>query len=54
MKKKEIKLPKNFFSQSRPKVSNKQTFDDVIPVKWSKQVINGSKKATVYLKNGKV
>lgn len=46
--KKEIKFPNGFFTQSRPTVSTKETLKDVIPIKWSKEVMSSKRKAIVY------
>ena len=51
--KNKLKLPSDFFKQPRPKVSNKETFRDVVPIKWSKDVNNGNKQTVVYLKEEK-
>lgn len=40
-------LPKGFFSQSRPTISAKEALKDVIPIKWTKEVVNGNKKTIV-------
>lgn len=42
--KKEIKFPNGFFTQSRPTVSTKETLKDVIPIKWSKEVMSSKKR----------
>ncbi len=47
-KKKRPSFPKGFFQQSRPTVTNEETFKDIIPIKWSKEVLEGKKKITLY------
>ena len=39
------KFPEGFFDKVRPSVSSNKT--DVLPIKWSKQVLNKTKKAVV-------
>lgn len=41
------KIPKGFFSQPRPTVSSKEALKDIVPIKWSKAVLSGNKKAIV-------
>lgn len=41
-------FPKNFFKTSRPTVDNKETFTDVVPIKWNKDIIKGKRKTIVY------
>lgn len=48
MKKEKPKFPKGFFTQPRPTISTKETLKDIIPIKWSKEVISGKTKAIVY------
>ena len=40
-------LPKVFFSQSRPTISSNEALKDVVPIKWSKDVLNGNIKTVV-------
>ena len=47
-KREKPKFPNNFFTQSRPTVSNNKTFADILPIEWSKEVISEKKKAVVY------
>lgn len=48
MKKKERpKFPKGFFKKSRPIIGTKEALKDVIPVEWSKNVLEGKKKTLV-------
>ena len=42
-----ISLPKDFFSKSRPKVDNKETLNDIIPIKWSQEVLEGKRQVLV-------
>lgn len=44
---KKIKFPSGFFEKSRPKVTKNSQFEDIIPIKWSKKIRNGKKKAFV-------
>ena len=44
-------LPDNFFARVRPHVNKKEKDEDMIPFKWSKEVIDGKKKAILSLKN---
>ncbi len=46
-KKERPKFPKGFFEQPRPTISAKEALKDVIPVKWTKEVIDGTKKVLV-------
>ena len=48
LKREKTKFPNNFFTQSRPTVSNNKTFADILPIEWSKEVISEKKKAVVY------
>ena len=48
MENKNTKLPNNFFSKSRPTVTNKETFKDVVPIEWSKDVTSKKQNAKVY------
>lgn len=48
LNKKKPSFPKDFFHQARPTVTNKETFKDVIPIKWSKEVLEGKRKITLY------
>ena len=47
-KKEPIKFPPNFFTIPRPHVAKKETPEDIIPFKWSKDVLSGKKKAILY------
>lgn len=38
-------LPKGFFTTPRPTVSKKEALKDVVPFKWSKEVLEGKKEA---------
>lgn len=40
-------LPSNFFTKKRPRITNEENFKDVIPIKWSQEVLEGKKKAFV-------
>lgn len=52
MKKKErSKFPKDFFEKTRTIISNKETLKNIIPIKWSNDVLNGERKAIVKLSN---
>ena len=43
-------LPKDFFTKNRPKAEPSSDPDDeIIPIKWSKEVLDGKKKAIVKL-----
>ncbi len=42
------KLPISFFEKPRPN-SPKNSLKDIIPIKWSKEVINGKKEVIVSL-----
>ena len=42
------RLPISFFEKTRPNAP-KNSLDDVIPIKWSKEVMNGKKKVKVSL-----
>lgn len=42
------KLPDGFLKKNRTKIS-KNIDEDIIPIKWSKEVITGKKKAIVKL-----
>ena len=42
------KLPLSFFEKSRPKAS-KNSLDDIEPIKWSKEVIDGKQEIVVNL-----
>lgn len=39
------KFPKGFFEQSRPIAPKEKT--DILPIKWSKEVLSGKKQAVV-------
>lgn len=41
-------FPKTFFKTSRPIVDNKETFNDVAPIRWNKDIIKGKRKTIVY------
>ena len=49
------RLPKDFFQKARQKATSSENPDDeIIPIKWSKDVVGGKKKAVVTLaKNDK-
>ena len=46
--KKNIMFSKDFFIKPRPHVKTKEKSDDIIPFKWSNEVLNGKKKAILY------
>ena len=47
-------FPTGFFSKSRPEVTPSKNPDDkIIPIKWSKEVESGQKKAIVILQKKK-
>ena len=46
--KKNVIFPKDFFTKSRPHVTTKELPEDIIPFKWSDDVLNGKKKAILY------
>lgn len=47
-------FPAGFFTKSRPEVTPSKNKDDkIIPIKWSKEVENGQKKAIITLPNRK-
>jgi len=43
-KKNKITFPNDFFSKSRPNISNEEALEDVNPIKWTKEVLSGKKK----------
>ena len=43
-KEKNIKFPKEFFEKSRQIINTKESLKDIIPLEWSKEVLNGEKK----------
>lgn len=43
-----IKLPKDFFTRTRPHVTKKEKPEDMIPFAWSDEVLTGKKEATLY------
>ena len=44
------RLPKDFFTKSRPHAKPSNDPDDkIIPIKWSKEVMDGKRKAIVKL-----
>ena len=44
------RLPKDFFTKNRPKAEPSSNPDDeIIPIKWSKEVLNDKKKTIVKL-----
>ena len=48
------KLPKSFFEKVRPQTTpNHNSSDEIIPIKWSKEVLSGQKRALVKLKKNK-
>ena len=48
MKKKECpKFPKGFFKQPRPTLSMKEALNDVVPFKWSDDVLKGKSKVKI-------
>ena len=47
-KEKNLKIPKNFFTKPRPHVIQKENKKDMIPFKWSSDVMSGQKKAILY------
>ena len=50
-KKEKIEFPKGFFSIKRTEISTEEVMNDIIPIKWSKEVVEKSKKAVVYSVN---
>lgn len=40
-------FPKGFFTKPRPTITTKDALKDVIPFKWSKEVIEGKKEAII-------
>ena len=46
--KESIKLPKNFFTKSRPHVTKKEPKEDNIPFIWSSNIQNNNKKIILY------
>lgn len=46
--KRKIQLSKNFFTKPRPHVTTKENLEDMIPFKWTDEVINGKKKTVLY------
>lgn len=46
--KEKFEFPKGFFSLKRPKIIANEAMDDIIPIKWSEEVMKKSKKAVVY------
>ena len=46
--KKNVIFPKDFFTKPRPHVTKKELPEDIIPFKWSDDVLNGKKKAILY------
>ena len=42
------KIPKSFFEKVRPQTTpNNDSSDEIIPIKWSKEVLSEQKKALV-------
>lgn len=50
-KKESPKFPKGFFKQHRPEISMKEALKDVVPVKWSKEILESNKKVVIEKKN---
>lgn len=49
------KFPKDFFTKPRPTITTKEALKDVIPFKWSKEVLEGKTEAIICSANkGKV
>jgi hypothetical protein len=46
-KKENSKFPEGFFTQPRPTISMKEAIKDVVPFKWSKNVLNGNSKVKI-------
>ena len=46
--KRKVSFPKGFFTKKRPVVTNKEALNDVIPIKWSKEVESQKKKTIIY------
>ena len=46
-KKRSQKFPKDFFIQPRPTLSTKEALKDVIPFKWSENVLKGKSKVKI-------
>lgn len=45
--KKRPTFPKGFFTKPRPTITTKEALKDVIPFKWSKEVLEGKKEAII-------
>ena len=43
-----VTFPKDFFSKKRPHVTKKESSKDMIPFKWSKEVLDGKKEAILF------
>lgn len=41
------RLPSSFFTKERPVVAAKESLKDITPIKWSKEVIAGTKKVVI-------
>ena len=46
-KKENSKFPEGFFIQPRPRISMKEAIKDVVPFKWSKNVLHGNSKVKI-------
>ena len=49
-KKESLKFPKGFFTQHRPTISMKEALKDVIPFRWSENVLKGKSKVKIVSK----
>ena len=50
---KKIEFEKDFWTKQRPHVVRKEKDEDMIPFKWSMNVLSGKKKAILTLANNK-
>ena len=53
VKKEKTVFPNDFWTRKRPHVTEKENAEDMIPFKWSKDVLSGKRKAILYSVNGK-
>jgi len=42
-----VTFPKDFFTKARPHLTKKQPEEDVIPIKWPKEVLDGTRKVVI-------
>ena len=47
IRKERTTFPKGFFTKERPTITTKEALKDVVPFKWSKDVLEGKKEAIV-------